>query len=442
MKNRFLPAAILCYCVSFTCVSESQAEDDWTRFRGSDGQGVAASSTLGDLSDIDNAIAWKTPIFGQGWSSPVVSNGQIWLTTAVAEAASKEYQQRKLAGDPMKGIKEVAAAVELHALCIDLETGGVQRDVLLRKVEEPDPINPLNSYASPTPVIESGRVYCHFGTYGTWCLDAKTGATIWNRTIPLDHSVGPGSSPIVEAGKIVLVCDGIDKQFVTALDQNTGETLWSTARPEMRAGNVEFKKAYSTPITINVAGTTQVIAPGAQWICGYDLNDGREIWRIDHGDGFSTSPSPIVAGGLILFSTGYMRPDLVAVRPNGTGDVTDTHVAWRVSRGVPTMPSPVATGNKIFMVSDGGVLTQISATDGSITWQERLGGKFCASPIAVDGKVIFCSQNGELTIIKDGDEFQELSKHDMPDRLMASPAVAGNDLIVRTEKSLLRIRGQ
>ncbi len=417
------------------------ADDSWPQFRGPGGQGLSPASKTPVHFNATEGVQWSVPIEGIGWSSPVVCDGRIWLTTAITQTATPEEREEKLAGDPLQGIKDVAGAIEIKAICLRADTGQQLHSISLAAFSDPDPINPLNSYASPTPVIDGERVYCDFGNYGTWCLNAASGETLWQRRIVVDYSVGPGSSPIICQDKLILVCDGVDQQFVVALDKMTGEETWRTPRPPMAATNKEFKKAYSTPLVIEVNGQDQLVVPTAQWICGYAPETGEELWRIDHGQGFSVAPRPIVVNDLVVFATGYMRPELVAIRPNGRGDVTQTHIAWRLSQGVPAKPSPIAAGDRIFMIADNGILTQVRAQDGSIVWKERLAGDYSASPINAGGKLYFCSHQGVVTVVADSDEYRALAKNEVGTRMMASPAVIGNDLLIRTENALLRIGG-
>lgn len=420
-------------------IPSSYANDRWPQFRGPDSQGTALLAQPPVEFGLTQSIKWRTSIEGKGWSSPVVDDGRIWITTAVAQAATPEESERRLGGNPTGGVKEVARSMEIRAVCVDFESGSLLHNLVLASFVDPDPINPLNTFASPTPVMNDGMVFCDFGNYGTWCLDAETGKTIWQHRIVVDYSVGPGSSPIVHGDKLIRVCDGIDQQFIVALDKATGSEVWRTARPPMRTENVEFRKAYSTPLVISVHEKPQVVVPGAQWICGYDPDNGHEIWRIDHGSGFSVSPMPILVNGLVVFSTGFMRPELVAVKPDGQGDVTNTHVMWRVSRGAPTKPSAIAVGQRIYMVSDTGVLTQLRVEDGSIVWQERLAGNFSASPILAGDHLYFCSHEGIVIVVKPGERFVEVARNELEPRILASPAVIGNDLVFRTEDALLRI---
>ena len=412
-------------------VSPLVAEDSWPQFRGPTGQGQAETCLVPDRFDHENAMRWRTEIEGKGWSSPVVADGKIWLTTAIEH----ERLQKKVRNE----VKDVASKLNLKVLCIDFASGKLLQSIELAEFADAEPIHALNSYASPTPVIHEGRVYCHFGSYGTWCLNAANGETIWTKRVVIDHSVGPGSSPILSGKNLILVCDGIDEQFVAALNIDSGEEVWRTPRPPMDANSDEMKKAYSTPILIQVAGKEQVVAPGAQWICSYDPATGKELWRAKHGSGFSTSPSAVYWDGLVVFSTGFMKPELVAVRADGSGDVTESHIAWRAKRGAPNKPSPIVSGGHLYVIADNGILTQISPK-GEELWQERLGGNYSASPIGSGDRMFVCSHEGIVTVIQAGQIYKELAKNELANegRLMASPAVVDGDLLIRSENALMR----
>ncbi len=407
------------------------AEESWPQFRGPTGQGLAAECLVPNHFDLKSNLRWRTPIEGKGWSSPVVADGKIWLTTAIEH----ERVQIKVKGET----KDVASGLNLKVACIDFATGKMIQEIELAELKGAQPIHALNTYASPTPVIADGKIFCHFGTYGTWCLNAATGNVIWKKQLIVDHSVGPGSSPIVHGKQLIIVCDGIDSQFVAGLNVDTGEEVWRTLRPPMTATNEEMKKAYSTPIAIEVNGKTQIVAPGAECVCSYDPATGKEIWRAKHGDGFSTSPSAVFWSGMVVFSTGYMRPEMVAVRADGEGDITDTHIAWRVKRGAPNKPSPIVAGGNLYMMADNGILTQVGP-DGKEHWQERLGGNYSASLIGSGNRIFVCSHEGIVTVVRAGEKYSELAKNELTGegRLMASPAIVDGDLLIRSENSLMR----
>ena len=282
--------ALMCVLAASVCLA-----DDWPQFRGPHGDGIAEASSLPVEISEENTV-WKTAIPGTGWSSPVVSEGKIWITTAEAAKASAEQIAKKTKGVQFAAIKTVAGDVKLRAICVDLESGKIVHNLLLREVSDPDLINPLNSYASPTAAISGDRVVCHFGSYGTWCLNKSTGEKLWHNALVVDHSVGPGSSPVIADDIVLIVCDGIDQQFVAGLDLSTGKEVWKTPRPKLRATNGEYKKAYSTPLLIKVGEQVQAVIPTAQWMCAYDPKTGKEIWRADCGSGFSTTPMAVYEG--------------------------------------------------------------------------------------------------------------------------------------------------
>ena len=420
-----------------------QANPTWSQFRGPSGQGTSLATNVPVEFGLERGMKWQTPIQGKGWSSPVVAGGHVWLTTGITTDATPEEREQKLAGVQMRDQKEVVGAVTLRAICLDLETGSIVRNLELATFEDPELIHPLNSFASPTPCVDGDKVYCHFGSYGTWCLDDASGEIIWTKRLVVDHSVGPGGSPVIAGKLLLLVCDGIDAQFVAALDKQTGAEVWRTPRPPMRATNGEFQKAYSTPLVIDVNSAQQAVIPGAQWIVAYDPGSGKELWRADHGNGFSISSTPVYTGtsaqiGLVIFTTGYGQKEVVAVRPDGKGDVTFSHIQWRSDHNVPAKPSPISSGERVYLIDDNGVLSCLQASDATTVFRKRVAGNYSASPLLVAGHLYFSSQEGVVTVIRDTDQYEEVSKTTLDGRLMASPAVVGDDLLFRSENSLMR----
>ncbi|HVX11531.1 MAG TPA: PQQ-binding-like beta-propeller repeat protein [Pirellulales bacterium] len=393
----------------------SGAVEEWPQFRGIDGQGNTSATGLPLTWSEEEHVVWKTAIAGRGWSSPVVSDNTIWLTTALDDERS------------------------LRAVAVDLESGRVLRDIEVFRCDSFPPINGKNSYASPTPVIESERLYVHFGTLGTACLDTSTGEVLWtNRELTVDHKEGPGSSPVLFGDLLILNCDGIDVQYVVALDKHSGKIAWRRDRPGPHNPVADFRKAYCTPLVIETDGHQELISPTANRVVAYDPLTGDERWIVRYA-GFSNVPRPIVAGGLVLVDTGYMKPQLWAIRPGGSGDVTDTHVVWRCARHAPANPSPVAVGQEVFMVSDAGIASCLDAATGKTLWQERLGGNFSASLLAGDGRVYFANEEGVVTVIEASRRFQRLAENRLAGRIFASPAVVGKNLIWRTDGHLYRM---
>ncbi len=431
--------ATACLFVRAIFVHAAMADEPgWFQFRGPTGAGLANAKLPTELSDKKNYV-WSTITKGVGWSSPVFLNGQVWFTSAVTKEATPEQIASKLAGVQFAQIKTMAQSVEFHAICLDASTGKSIHDLVLATDDNPAPINPMNSYASPTPAIVGDKVICHFGNYGTWCLNVKTGETIWSTKLVVDHSVGPGSSPIVFGNKVILVCDGIDQQFVAAVNLDDGKPAWKTNRPPIRASNGEFRKAYSTPLIIQVHGRPQAIIPGAQWTVAYHPDNGDEVWRADCGDGFSTTSMAIYESGLVVMSTGYTKPEFVAIRPDGKGDVSKTHIAWKASKGAPTMSSAVARDGDMFAMSDTGILTRYDASTGREKARNRIGGNFSASPVLAGEHLYFSDRKGVVTVVKVANEMTVVSTNNFGSPILASPAVVDNDLIVRTEAEIIRI---
>ena len=414
-----------------------QAED-WNQFLGPKGESAALNAKPPTEWDATN-YTWDTDLPGTGWSSPVIAGNRIWMTYAlITKDATEDELAEKRKGVQYPDMKTAVGTLELHAICVDAATGKIVEDKKLATINGPELINPLNSYASPTPAISDGKIVFHFGNYGTWCFDIESGKQLWQKAFVVDHSVGPGSSPIVYKDKVVLVCDGIDEQYVTSVDLNTGDEVWKTKRPTMRAKSGEQRKAYSTAIVADVNGSPQVIVPGAQWIVAYDAESGKEIWKADHGDGFSVTPMASLEDGVVIFSTGFMRPEFVAVDPTGTGDVTKSHLKWRAKQA-PSMPSFVSHNGMLFSVTDKGILNCINTKTGEVIKRKRVGGNFSATPFLADGNLYLPSREGVVTVVKCDATLDNIASNKLDSRIMASPAPLGNDLIIRTEKKLYRI---
>jgi outer membrane protein assembly factor BamB len=434
-----LPLAVL-LCVPSIPTQKTVAAD-WPQFRGPLGNGHAVGANVpAEWSEAKN-VAWKTPVPGEGHSSPVVAGDQVWLTTSVVETLSAAEQKKRLAIEPNPNGLEIAAGVSLRALCFDANTGELLRDIEVFTVEKPGPVHSLNSYASPTPVVEEGRVYIHFGTYGTACLDRHTGAMLWEqRSLKIDHQNGPGASPILWKDFLIAQYDGIDRQFVAALDKHTGQVAWQVKRAAPMPMKEEFRKAYATPHVVDVNGQPTLISPGADWVYGYDPATGSELWRINYGQlGFSTVPRPVVGHGLAFIVTSFVQSRLLAVKYDGRGDVTDSHVVWTSDRQVPKKPSLLLVGDELYLLNDGGILTCLDARTGEEHWRHRLGGQYSASPLYAAGRIYVFSQEGKATVIAPGTEYQELAQNELEAGFMASPAVTGDALILRTETHLYRI---
>ena len=404
---------------------------DWPEFRGPFENGHAAADDAPPAglplhwSETKN-VKWKTPIPYCGWSTPVVMGGQVWLTTATEDGH------------------------DFFCLCLDTQTGRVRLNEKLFHADHPDPLgNSVNCYASPSPVIEPGRVYLSFGSYGTACLDTATYKTVWRRTdLRCRHFRGPGSSPILFQNLLILTMDGSDVQYLVALDKQTRETVWkadrttawndlnSEGKPD-REG--DLRKGFSTPIIVDVEDKPILVSAGSKAIYGYDPGTGRELWKVHHGSHTAAS-RPIFAHNLVMFVTGQGRPQLWAIRPDGQGDVSQSHVAWKSrSKTVCKLGSPVAVGDLLFLVSEDGMAACTEIATGRELWKKRIGGHYCASPVYADGRLYFCNQEGKATVLKPGRSFQLLATNTLEDGCMASLAVSGKALFLRTKTQLYRI---
>ncbi len=394
------------------------AADDWPEFRGPTGQGTSSATHLPVQWSATNNVAWKQPIPGKGWSSPVLHAGKLYVTSAVSEGT---------------------ADLGLTVFSLDAKSGAILwHTAVFQEAGAQSPrIHQKNSHASPTPIVDGDRLYVHFGHQGTACLDLK-GAVIWRNTefkYPPVH--GNGGSPILADNALVFSCDGARDPFIVALNKKTGKLLWKVNRQTDAAKTFSF----STPLFITVNGQKQIISPGSNVVCAYDPKDGHEIWRVRY-DGYSVVPRPVYGHGLIFISTSFDRPSVLAIRPDGKGDVTDTHVAWKISKGAPNTPSLLLVSDELYMVADSGVATCMDARTGAVHWQERVCSNCSASPLYADGKIYIQDEQGQGVVLKPGKTFTKLASNVLNERTLASYAVTDGAFFIRTAENLYRIQGQ
>jgi outer membrane protein assembly factor BamB len=328
---------------------------------------------------------------------------------------------------------EAAGGASLRALAFDVETGALLVNVEAFRIRNAHLKNAKNSHASPTPIVEGDRVYVHFGGEGTAAIDASSGAIVWKAQFPYETQHGSGGSPVLYKDLLIFSADGYYEAFVIALDKRTGAVRWKTPRRK------PFSQAYTTPLVIAVDGRDQLISVGAYRTAAYDPLSGKELWFVRYEDGFSNVPRPVFGHGLVFIATGFQQPVIIGVRVDGRGDVTDTHIAWSLTRGAPFTPSPLLVGDELYVISDLGVLTCVDARTGKVHWQQRVGGNHSASPIFADGRIYFLSEEGVATVIAPGKTFQKLAVNELDGAALASMAVSRASIFIRTLTHLYRI---
>ena len=413
------------------------AADNWPQFRGPQGNGISDAKALPLSWSETNNVVWKTAIHGRSWSSPVVWGNQVWVTTANDDGT------------------------ELFAVCLARDTGKITHDLKLFTLAKQTDIRKFNTYASPTPVLEDGRLYVTFGSPGTACVDTKTGKTLWERRdLECNHFRGAGSSPVIFENLMLMNFDGSDHQFIIALDKKTGSTVWRKERSvdykDLEANGKpqadgDFRKAFSTPHIATLDGRAVLISQGAKAAYAYAPRDGAELWRIEERTSHSASSQPVSGHGLVILATGWSKGQLLAIKPGKAGDVLDVNatdappeqqlqIAWKSKRNVPRKPSMLLVNDLLFAIEDeGGIVACYEAKSGTEVWRERVGGNHSASPLCAGGKIYFFTEDGKTTVIEAGRQFKKLAECKLDDGFMASPAVSGKSLILRTRTHLYRI---
>jgi len=411
---RFCLTLVVC----LSSIVSVRAGDDWPQFRGPTGDGHSPAKNLPTRWSETENIVWKTPIHDKGWSSPVIRGDQIWMTTALA--TGKEF----------------------FAVCVDRKSGKIVHDIKVFTEEKPAFCHEYNSYASPTPIIENDRVYVHFGAHGTACLDTTSGKILWEqRELKCDHFRGPGSSPFLYGNLIILTFDGFDVQYLAALDKNTGKTVWRKDRGiKYPNSNGDLRKAYSTPSILKVAGKDQLVSPSAEATISYDPLTGDENWRITHG-GMNAAGKPVFGHDLMFLTSGHTA-QLIAVKQGGKGELAKDQIAWKWGRNVPSRPSLLLVDDLLYFVDDAGVGACLEAKTGKQLWTERLGGRTCASPVYANGMIYVFDEDGKGTVVATGPDFKKIATNQLNAGCMASPAIAGDQLFVRTKTHLYCIGTQ
>lgn len=401
------------------------AAENWPQFRGPAGDGRSDASGLPTELGEDKNVKWKTPTHGKAWSSPVIWGNQVWLTTATEDGRS------------------------LGVMCLDKETGKVIHDQQLFTVDKPQFCHKFNSYGSPTPVIEDGRIYVSFGSPGIACLDTGTCAKLWERRdFVCNHFRGAGSSPIAWQHLILLPFDGSDKQYLVALDKKTGKTVWQVDRsidfkdiqPDGKPeADGDWRKGFATPHVIDWEGKPLLLSSGAKAHYGYEPATGKEVFRFEERGAHSAASRPVVGHGIWYVTPGFGAKQFIALKLGGNGPLDEKAVVWREKKGAPNKPSVILDGNYLFAVDDTGIASCVEARTGATQWRERVGGDYSASPLLAGGNLYFFSENGSVNVVAAAPTFQKVGEGKFADGFMASPAVSGDSLYLRTKSAIYRI---
>lgn len=418
MISRFIVLASL-------TIGPFTTQANWPQFLGPGGNSIVEEANVPLSWSEDNHVKWKTAIHGKGWSSPVVWGDHVWVSTATEDGR------------------------ELSVLRLDKHTGEITLDQKLFDIASPQFCHKFNSYASPTPVIEEGRIYVTFGSPGTACLETKSGKVLWQRTdIECNHYRAAGSSPILYGDLLIMNFDGSDQQFMIALNKHTGQTVWRTERSidfmdlddkgEPYAEG-DLRKAFATPHIATLHEKPVLLSVGAKAIYGYNPQDGKEHFRVESRVGHSSSVRPAVVGDIVYYTTGWSKGQLWAFKVGPDLSTDQDSIEWQLKRSVPNKPVPIVHRDRIYMVDDGGIASCIDRLTGEQTWNERVGGNYSASPVLIGGRVYFQNEEGKTTVVAASDEFKELAENHLDGGFMASPAVDGNALILRTKTHLYRI---
>lgn len=419
-------------------VAISRAADSWPEWRGPNGQGTSTAVDVPTEWSESKNVAWRTELSGRGWSTPVVADGRIWVTTAIDKPNSKEDADRRRETATNSQPMIFSESVSLLVIEFDLVTGKQLRAIEVMNRKLPQPIHVDNSYATPTPIIEDGRLYCHYGPNGCAAVDTRSGKVLWsNRDIEVQHENGAGSSPVLWNDLLFIHCDGIDQQFIVAIDKDTGEIAWKTRRSGELNSNVQLQKSYATPLVIEAGGRAELISPAADWVYGYEPETGRELWRVKYGAlGFSNSARPVFGHNMLYLCTGFMKAQLLAIHHDGSDQPS---ISWKHTKQIPNVACPVLVGDELYFASDNGVATCLDAKSGDVHWTKRIGKRFWASPVYADGHIYFFDRAGTTTVVAASTDFRHIADNELDESIYASAAIVDGRIVLRTDKALYAI---
>jgi outer membrane protein assembly factor BamB len=391
--------------------------ENWTRFRGPNGQGISNEVDLPVRWSAKDNVAWKTSIPGNAWSSPIVYDDHVFLTTATEEGTS------------------------CRVICVNRDDGSIAWNTEVHR-QVTGPKRRKNSYATPTPVTDGERVYAVFYD-GTVVAVDFSGNRVWmNSEVKFFSLHGLGASPLLAHGQLVMPFDGSSRDddrvgwkvpwenaVVLSLDAATGTVRWKGKRGKSRVGHV-------TPILVD--DETQIVSAGGDRVQGFDARTGKRIWSI-YSQGEGVTPSPVVGDGLIFTSSGFEEPTIRAIRLGGEGDITNTHIAWEQKKGVPVLPSPLYVHPHLYTISRDNILHCMEASTGKMVWLRRLTGAHSASPVFADGRIYVLSEEGVTFVLRPGPRYDEIARNSIGETCLASMAVSQGHFYIRSSEHLYSI---
>lgn len=443
IRKAFLIAQAMCCCIFGTV----QAQTQWPQFRGPGARGVAEANPIPDRWSTSDNVEWKRDIPGRGWSSPVVWNDRIFLTTVVNTGKSEEPKKGLYFGGNRPTPPD--SDHEWRVMCLDLKSGETQWNICLHAGKPQSPIHVKSSFAAETPVTDSERIYCCFGSVGIFCLDFDANEQ-WRYELPplpTRYGWGAAASPVLHNGTLYYCNDNDQESYLLALDAKTGKERWKVKRDE--------KSNWATPYVWENEKRTEIITPGSGAIRSYDL-DGNLLWSLK-GMSSITIATPFSANGLLYVSSGYVgdqtRP-IYAIKPGASGDITlasgqtsNDFIAWSLPKAAPYNPTTLVSGNRLYVLYDRGLVACYDALTGKEIFEpKRLpdGQAFTSSPWANQGKIFCLNENGVTFVLKDGDAFELLHTNQLAedDMGMATPAIVGDHLLLRTAARLYCIKNK
>jgi outer membrane protein assembly factor BamB len=453
------------------CFLLGAAEPDWPQFRGPQSNPVGASPRLAEKWSKTENIEWLANIPGRGWSSPIVTDGKVFLTTVTTDGKSKppqvgtEYSNQYMAELKKQGLSdkeimakvmerdiELPAEVTIHYFlyCLDLKTGKELWKREFYKGQPPGGRHRKNSFSSETPVTDGKHVYVYVANLGLYAFSLK-GKQVWStklEAMPIYLDFGTGGSAALHGNRLLIVSDNEKQQYIAAFDTRTGKQLWRTDR-DLKGGPGGPRSAWATPFIWTTPLRTEVVTLGPGTAVSYDL-EGKELWRLG-GMGMMPIPSPFVEEGLLILNGGAGGL-LAAVRPGASGDISlakdaqsNEHVAWAQPRAGTYLPSSVAYQGGVYVLTEKGILSRFDARTGKLTYKSRLdvdAGYFTSSPWAYRGKIFCLSEEGKTFVVEAGETFQLLGTNQLEEMAQATPAIVGDRLLLRTESKLYSIKAK